>query len=178
MNKPEKTFKAIMPILQKYKYAIVILLIGIGLLLIPARSNQTSPESVSTDTASVTFDSYGNEMETKLISILSRIQGVGNVDVILTLKQAEVNHYLADHSLRTSTTEAGSTGEETEKTVIISKGSSYDEPIVTGRDYPVFQGALIVCDGGGDAQIRLQLTQAVSALTGLSSHNITILKMK
>jgi len=37
-------------------------------------------------------------------------------------------------------------------------------------------GAVIVCEGGGSAAVRLQLTQAVSALTGLSSDKIAIVK--
>lgn len=37
-------------------------------------------------------------------------------------------------------------------------------------------GALVVCEGGGDAAVRLQLTKALSALTGLSSEKIAIVK--
>ena len=39
-------------------------------------------------------------------------------------------------------------------------------------------GAVVVCEGGGSAAVRLQLTQAVSALTGLPSDRITIVKGK
>lgn len=39
-----------------------------------------------------------------------------------------------------------------------------------------FEGALVVCEGGGDAAVRLQLTKALSALTGLSSEKIAIVK--
>ena len=39
-------------------------------------------------------------------------------------------------------------------------------------------GALVVCEGAGSAAVRLQLTQAVSALTGLSSDKIAIVKGK
>lgn len=37
-------------------------------------------------------------------------------------------------------------------------------------------GAVIVCEGGGNAAVRLQLTQAVSALTGLSADRIAVVK--
>lgn len=39
-------------------------------------------------------------------------------------------------------------------------------------------GAVVVCEGGGSAAVRLQLTQAVSALTGLSTDKIAIVKGK
>ena len=41
-----------------------------------------------------------------------------------------------------------------------------------------WEGAVVVCEGGGSAAVRLQLTQAVSALTGLPSDRITIVKGK
>ena len=37
-------------------------------------------------------------------------------------------------------------------------------------------GALVVCEGGGSAAVRLELTRALSALTGLSSEKIAIVK--
>ena len=37
-------------------------------------------------------------------------------------------------------------------------------------------GAVVVCEGGGSAAVRLQLTQAITALTGLSSEKIAIMK--
>lgn len=39
-------------------------------------------------------------------------------------------------------------------------------------------GAVVVCEGGGSASVRLELTRAVSALTGLSSDKITVVKGK
>ncbi len=178
MNKTTEGLKRILNILKKYKHAAWILIIGIGLLLLPNSKKEENPVPVSQESRDLSLSEYEEIMEHRLKSILSQIQGVGEVDVILTLRQGENIHYLFDHDAVTITKEDGTTVEETEKAVIISKGSSYDEPIVTRKDYPLFQGALIVCEGGGDAEIRLQLTQAVAALTNLSSHNITILKMK
>ena len=39
---------------------------------------------------------------------------------------------------------------------------------------PSFRGALVVCPGGGNAQVRLELIQAVAALTGLDSNSISV----
>ena len=39
---------------------------------------------------------------------------------------------------------------------------------------PQFQGALVVCPGGGDPAVQLRLLEAVSALTGLGSDRISI----
>ena len=44
--------------------------------------------------------------------------------------------------------------------------------------YPQFQGALIVSEGADNAQVRWSIVCAVSALTGLGSDKITVVKMK
>ena len=176
MSNATKIVQNIWSGIKKYKYAVMILIIGIGLLLIPGSHDQDPITATEAETIPNTQVSYESQLEARLEHILSQIQGVGNVHVILTLKQGERTHYLADLESDSETKDGVLSKEETEKTVIVSKGGSYDEPIVIKKDYPIFQGALIVCDGGGDAEIRLQLTRAVAALTNLSSHNITILK--
>ena len=50
--------------------------------------------------------------------------------------------------------------------------------VVTQSRYPEFIGALVVCEGGGSSAVRLAVTQAVSALTGLPSDRITVVRGK
>jgi len=173
-----KRFSAIVIALKKYKYALLVLFLGMALLLLPDGKEQ-EPSLVTGDPPlSFSVDDYVQDMETKLSQILSQIEGVGETEVLLTLQQSEQLHYLYDTQLRQETDESGSTSDETQKTVIISSGSAYDEAMVTRKDYPIFQGALIVCQGGGEPEVKLNLIRAVSALTNLSSDKITILEMK
>ena len=39
-----------------------------------------------------------------------------------------------------------------------------------------YRGALVVCQGGDRADVKLAVTEAVSALTGLSSDRVTVAK--
>ena len=43
---------------------------------------------------------------------------------------------------------------------------------------PVYQGALVVAQGGDDPQVKLKLARAVSALTGLGTDKIHVCKGK
>ena len=61
-------------------------------------------------------------------------------------------------------------------TVVISRGSGSEETVALQEIAPQYQGALVVCPGGGDPAVRLQLSEAVSALTGLGADRITICK--
>lgn len=58
-------------------------------------------------------------------------------------------------------------GQERRETVVVSRGVRGQEAVAVQEVSPEYQGALLVCPGGGDPTVRLQLTQAVAALTGL-----------
>ena len=61
---------------------------------------------------------------------------------------------------------------------MLEQGSAYNVPAIVSTEYPVFQGALVVAEGGADPAVRYQLSAAVAALLGLGADRITVLKMK
>ena len=160
--------------LKKYKYAAIVVLIGLALLLIPGKSSQqetaAAPEPVRDDAA------YVAEVEARLTQTLAQMQGAGEVRVMLTLKTGSETRYQMDVS--TSTEDDGARSSREQKTVILSAGSAYDEAAVSAVEYPRFQGALILCQGANDPVVKLNCINAVSALTGLKSDQITVVKMK
>lgn len=156
--------------LKKYRYAALVLLLGLALLLLPggkkAQKSAAPSAAVQTD--------YAAETEQRLTQMLQQIAGAGQVSVMLTLETGERVEYQTD--VQTSSDEAQSS--ESRKTVILSEGSSYDKAAVAATTYPRFQGALIVCEGADSAAVRLRLLEAVSAVTGLSTDRITVVKMR
>ena len=156
--------------LKKYRYAALVLLLGLTLLLLPdGKKSQKS----TIPSAAVQTD-YAAETEQRLTQMLQQIAGAGQVSVMLTLQTGERVEYQTD--VQTSSDEAQSS--ESRKTVILSEGSSYDKAAVAATTYPRFQGALIVCEGADSAAVRLRLLEAVSAVTGLSTDRITVVKMR
>ena len=63
----------------------------------------------------------------------------------------------------------------TSETVLVD-GAQGDEPVVTQRTSPTYRGALVVCQGGGQASVRLAVTEAVTVLTGLPADRVTVAK--
>ena len=154
-------------LLGRYKYILLIVLAGAVLLLIPGGQVDGEPGGTSYQKQEE-FDLEA--METKLERALSQIQGAGEVTVVLTLKESAHQVLARDtqHSDR----------EESSTTVILSRGSGVEEPVPLHRIYPTYQGALVVCAGGADARVRLQIMEAVRALTGLSTEKISVCKGK
>ena len=109
-------------------------------------------------------------------SILGAISGVGQVRVMLTLDTDGERQLAQDTELTYSgDTLAPSDYSRQSETVLVDAGSR-DEVVVTQLLYPTYRGALVVCQGGDQAQVKLAVTEAVSALTGLSADRITVAK--
>lgn len=154
--------------MEKYRLVWLVILAGLVLLMFPTGEKEDPPEEGASPEAGQ-FDLAA--METRLSAALSRIEGAGEVTVILTLEDGP-RQVLAQNVDR----ETGE-GEKTE-TVVLSRGSSSQETVVVQELYPSYQGALLVCPGGDDPHVRLQLTEATSALTGLGADRISISKGK
>lgn len=160
----EKIWKA----LERYKYVLLLLAAGAALLLWPTGEGAEPPKAAASGQQE-DFDLAA--LEEKLSRTLSQVEGAGQVTVTLTVKSGMERVLASDRT--TSVTDRGSSVEE--ETVLTGSGGS-QEAVLLSRRYPTFQGALVVCQGGDDPAIRLLMTQAVSALTGLGADRVTVCK--
>ena len=173
MERVNELPKKILAGLKKYKYAVLVLLLGIALMLLPFGKKEEAPEAeVQEDT--LTDEAYAQALEQRLEDMLCQVSGAGQVRVMLTLQTGSRTEYQTD----TQSSDSETQSQEERKTVILSEGSAYDKAAVSAVQYPRFQGALILCQGADQSTVRLSLVNAVAALTGLSSGQITVIKMK
>lgn len=153
---------------QRYRLVWVVILVGLVLLILPTGGEkEDQPEQELTQSA---FDL--EETEIRLSQALSKIHGAGEVTVVLTVANGPRQILAQDVDRKREE------GEEKTETVVLSRGSGSQETVTVQEVYPRYQGALLVCAGGDDPAVRLQLTQAVSALTGLGADKISISKGK
>lgn len=169
--------KSIVPFLKKYKYAALVFVLGIAILLLPIGKSSDSAKAAPVSTER-TDDEYVRELEERLAALLSQVSGAGSVQVMLTLQTGSRTEYQTDTHVTSDQNDAESRGSEERKTVILSEGSAYDKAAVSAVRYPQFQGALIVSEGADRSAVRLDLIRAVAALTGLNSSQITVVKLK
>ena len=147
--------------------SLVWLAVLAGLILLLLPRGEKAEEPPAQDTCSV-FDLA--ETESRLAETLSRIDGAGEVTVMLAVRDGP-RQLLAQDRQRGDQ-------EERAQTVVLSAGSGVQETVTVQEVSPAYQGALLVCPGGDDPRVRLRLTQAVSALTGLGADKISISKGK
>lgn len=141
---------------SKYRWAVLILTLGVVLMLIP--SGQSAQEEPAATEAVQT----GEDMEQKLAAILTRIQGVGKAEVLLTLEAGTTTVYRIDG----------------DGTVIITDADRAQTGLVERVESVKYRGAVIVCQGADSPSVRLSVVEAVASVTGLTSDRIVVLKMK
>ena len=161
--------KTAIQVLKKYKFVVLILLVGLVLMLLPTSGGKTEGEK----------DEHSEEYslsrtEQRLEALLRNMQGVGQVNVMLTLKSGSTLELAKDSSTSVRDNE---TRRESD-IVTVSQGSGNEEVVVTQERYPIYQGAVVVCEGGGNSAVRLSVIEAVSVLTGLGSDKITVVQWK
>lgn len=151
-------------ILKKNKFAVLILLAGLALLLIPiggsSKKENSSPAAVETDIAAPAYDVAAEEK--RLEELLSRIEGVGKAKALLSA-DGSVSRSLAGNS---------------EETLVVSESGGAEKVVELKYAYPAYMGAAVVCDGAESAAVRLEVVKAVASFTGLKSDRITVLKMQ
>ena len=153
--------------IKKYKYMLLIFLIGLVLMSIPNhKDNNTANQTAAPDENNTAVKSVKDE----LAEILSQIEDVGNVQVMLTLAAGEETIYQTNGN----TQDSGNSN----TTVIITDADRNQHGLVRQITPPVYLGAIVICQGCDKPAVRLAVTQAVSKITGLGADSISVLKMK
>ena len=144
---------------------------GLVLLLLPGGIAAAVRPAGSPHAEAFVRGAVQEEMENSLRAI----DGVGELRLMLTVDSGTKRELAQDTTAERSGSEDMKRKSET---VVVGTGSGTQEVVVTNRVYPRYVGALVVCEGGGSAGVRLAVTQAVSALTALPSDKITVLQGK
>lgn len=174
MKKEEGRGPDILRTLGRYKFVLLIAAIGVALMLWPGETKRETADETIIQTSDSNNDLH--ELETGMEEILKKIQGVGRVDVMLTLQSSSELILASDTTLRYSgNPQNPGNYDRSGKTVTVSGGSG-SEVVVTQEKSPQYRGALIVCDGGDSDSVRLRIVEAVSALTGLGADRIAVVR--
>ena len=140
-------------ILKKYRFAALVALAGVVLMLLPGKKD-SMPDAETAEGETFSLE----ETERRMAEVLGAMDGVGRVQVMLTLRSGETLSLAEDSSA--------------------TRGSGKQEVVVTQRLYPTYQGAVVVCQGAGDSRVRLRVMETVAVLTGLSSDKISVVQWK
>lgn len=154
----------------KYKYVLIVLAVGMVLMMLP----DTNEKERTVATESIKQQLNGENTEQRLEKILAQINGAGNVKVMLSILQGERTIYQTD--INNSSTPQGS--DSRVQTVLITDSSRNQTGLIQQTDPPLYQGAIVLAQGGNDPVVKLAIVDAVSKVTGLGADRIAVLEMK
>ena len=146
-------------------------------------TNTTSGKTLATNSD---YDTGKTELEQRLEEILGTMKNVGKVKVLISYSESSSLVPLYNESTTTSSTEEGDTSggtrnvteTETKKDVVFSENSGSKEPVTQKNIMPQVQGAIITAEGAKDANVKTNIINAVSALTGLSMEKIQVFEIE
>lgn len=182
--------------IENLVFFVVLLIITIVIINIiwNGKENNTSKEQsdkskqlANTEQNSTTNNIIKTDesLEEKLKNILTKIQGVGEVEVCLNYSESsEIVAMYNENSKVSSTEETDKSGgtrkieeTDTQKDIIYQEENGEKTPITQKVVQPKIEGAIITAKGASNANTKNNIIQAVEAVTGLATHKIQVFEM-
>lgn len=155
---------------RKRQYIIMAgIVFALLLLSMPKKESAKTDKTVTKGTGSsenLTCDT--NEIEKKLEKILRKVDGAGDVSVMITYKGTAEKIVEKDEKAN---------ADLKEETTVYSDGSDNEKkPYVRMEKMPDVEGVIVVAQGADNAVVVKELTEAVQALFSVDTHKIRIMK--
>ena len=169
---------------------LILVLAGILILIIALPTDtkekkqaEEAKENISKENN--TMEASKDEIERKLEDILEKIDGAGDVKVMITYQDSgtqvvEKDKNTSENSLEESDSTGGvrSTKEQQlQESTVYEEADAGNTPFVSKELLPKVEGILIVASGGDNQKVKQNISEAVLALFQVESHRIKIVKM-
>ncbi len=120
---------------------------------------------------------YITKLEKRLVTVLEKIEGAGEVSVFLSFESGGEKILAIDEKIENEEASAERETEEKhqkEQTVVLRKDTGGENPYVIEERLPRPNGVLVIAKGARSESVRQELYEAVKALFGLPAHRIKV----
>ena len=170
----------------------ILILTGILLMVIalPTGNKKEKEENLQQEEeksvqSAMDKEDYIKELELRLKDTLSKIEGAGRVEVMITLEDLGESVVEKDTVNETSDLQESDSagGNRTERNAQTTRSSVYQEgddgktPFVGKEIEPKVAGVLIVAQGGENTAVKQNISEAVMALFQIDVNRIKVVKM-
>lgn len=180
------------------KLLIAVALAGILLMLVGSlvsdirkdNKKKTGENTVQVDTNNsavmAASTSYEDKIKKELESVLSKIDGVGNVSVMIYFETGTTTVPITDkNTINKTTQECDSSGgtritteqSETSTTVLINNGGD-TEICASQKVNPTIGGVMVVAEGASDIALKEELINAVKTVLNIGANRVSVMAMK
>ena len=147
-------------------------------------SSEQGSNNIVTDSS--VQSSSSTELEKNLETILSKLDGVGKVNVLITYSETSEVISMYNESIKSSITEETDVNggrrvteqQDSNKDVAYQEESGIKIPVTQKVVLPKVVGAVVIAEGAKNVLVKSNILQAVEAVTGLPTHKIQVFEMK
>lgn len=171
---------------------VIILLLGVFIVIVTSFFNNGTKASISNENQQEKgetlndMSSYEQKMKNELKYALSKIRGVGSVEVVIYFESGEEQVPAVDVNKTYSTTQEkdNSGGNRVNNQtsdgskVVITNKSNGSEPLILKTYKPKITGVLIVAQGAEDKKIQYEITKVVSTLYNIPQNKVNVCSME
>lgn len=166
---------------KKLEIMVVIIVIAVMLLIYFSTFSSGDEQSGGTEQTAQSQQTFSAASEEeKLVKVLSQIQGAGKVEVMITYEgtSEKIPAYNSDTQTSSTSEEADGTNRVIEN-AIESKQPLTEEggAVVISEKRPEVLGVIVVAEGAGDMNVKMELQRAVSTALGVSAQQVDIFVM-
>lgn len=167
----------------------ILILAGILLMVIAIPTEEKRDREVTLEereeNVSLNEESYAESLERRLQNKLSKIEGAGRVEVMITLENYGESVVEKDNADSTSRrvqegAEGRNTTEETREVhmeTVYQDADRGKEPFVGSEKTPKIAGVLVVAQGADKTAVKQNISDAVMALFQIDVNRIKVVKM-
>ena len=166
------------------------LLISVGLLglLLIFLSELGGSENLKVTSMSQTVENeaYIQSMEDKLGKLVEQVSGAGNCHVMVTLEQG-TQYVFASESKKVIDETQSRDGDENSKVqqkdnsesrIVVLEENGVSRPLVETSKEPQVKGVVVVCEGGSSSIVRERVTEVLTTVLGIGSHQVCVVPSK
>lgn len=150
-----------------------------------ARTDTAEKKEAENTVAASENEAYITDLENKLVHILGNVDGVGQVEVMITLEASRESVLNKDDSEELEAESETSDGTKNERKnsrreneTVLADADGESAPYVVKELEPAVAGVVIACEGADSNTVKEAVTEAAQVLFGIPVNRIKVLKME
>lgn len=175
--------------LLRAKKGAVLLCVGVagmGLIALSAMmpDDKANPSVGASDQDA---QSYISGVETRLTTLIGKIDGVGRCEVMVTAENGVEYVYAVEESQnvnQTNSYDGDAVQKQTQqqnteqKYIVVDTGGGKKEALLKTQKQPTVQGVVVVCEGAGSTVVQQRVTEVVTTALGIPYTRVCVTKIQ
>lgn len=185
LNEKFKSVTAKLKSIKHIEIIIAVIAVALMILIFSGISGKSAEKKETADKTNVTVATATDttaEWENRLAEVLSKVNGVGTTEVMITVKSTTEKITAKTVSTNTSSSQGSSgnitTSTNTTESPVLVSNNGKSEPYILKEIMPEIQGVIVVAEGADNPTVKLAIMRAVQTVLQVNASSVEIYPMK